>query len=211
MSIAKAPEPRRIGRPRGPSVDRAARREELLDAAARAIRRVGASASMEQLAAEAGITKPILYSHFGDKSGLASALADRFASDIRTTLLSVLNRPQEERAMLRATVDAFIGFVEAEPEIFRFLLYGAFRSTESLPQRQLFAELGEQITAIVGAALDRAGSNAAAAEPWAYSMLGAALATAEWWLERQTMSRNEVVDHVTDLLWAGLSGAASSA
>src|SRR6266508_3048551 len=58
--------PVRRGRPRGPRRSREERREELLDAAERAIRRIGPQASMEELAAEAGITKPILYSHFGD-------------------------------------------------------------------------------------------------------------------------------------------------
>ncbi|MCB1004958.1 MAG: helix-turn-helix transcriptional regulator [Acidimicrobiales bacterium] len=51
-----------------PRTDPDARRAELADAAVRAIRTVGADASMADIAAEAGITKPVLYHHFGDKA-----------------------------------------------------------------------------------------------------------------------------------------------
>ncbi|MFC7511784.1 TetR/AcrR family transcriptional regulator [Streptomyces thermocarboxydus] len=47
------------------SADR--RRRELLEAADRVVLRDGPGASMNAIAAEAGITKPILYRHFGDK------------------------------------------------------------------------------------------------------------------------------------------------
>ena len=57
------------------SADR--RRRELLEAADRVVLRDGPGASMNAIAAEAGITKPILYRHFGDKGGLYAALAKR--------------------------------------------------------------------------------------------------------------------------------------
>ena len=60
-----------------PLQTRDARRESLLAAADLVVQRDGPSASMSAIAAEAGITKPILYRHFGDKSGLYAALAER--------------------------------------------------------------------------------------------------------------------------------------
>ena len=67
---------------------RAARREQLLDAADRAVARSGAATSMAAVAAEAGITKPVLYRHFGDKGGLVAALTARHTA----RLLAVLQR-----------------------------------------------------------------------------------------------------------------------
>src|SRR5437763_1568648 len=64
------------------SLRRAERRTELLEAAVRAIRRVGPTVSMDAIAAEAGVTKPIIYRHFGDRVGLASALAEQFGSQL---------------------------------------------------------------------------------------------------------------------------------
>ena len=63
-------------------LDPEARRAELADAAIRAIRAIGADASMADIAAEAGISKPVLYHHFGDKAGLAAAIADRFLVEL---------------------------------------------------------------------------------------------------------------------------------
>ena len=61
------------------------RRRELLEAADRVVLRDGPEASMNAIAAEAGITKPILYRHFGDKSGLYRALAKRHTDALLDT------------------------------------------------------------------------------------------------------------------------------
>lgn len=69
----------------------ARRRRELLDAADRVVLRDGPGASMNAIAAEAGITKPILYRHFGDKGGLYSALAKRHTDALLASLLSLIH------------------------------------------------------------------------------------------------------------------------
>ena len=68
-------------------------RTELLDAAERVVLRDGPSASMNAIATEAGITKPILYRHFGDKAGLYVALADRHIETLLDLLREALTRP----------------------------------------------------------------------------------------------------------------------
>src|ERR671930_593638 len=57
---------------------RMARRLELLEAAFEVIRREGPTASMDEIAAQAGITKPIVYRYFGDRAGLYQAVAERY-------------------------------------------------------------------------------------------------------------------------------------
>src|SRR5512138_2646951 len=103
----------RPGRPRGPRRDRDERRGELLDAAERAIRRIGPRASMDELAAEAGITKPILYSHFGDKAGLVAALSQRVADQLNAAILSALSSSHTSpREAVAGTIAAFCTFIE---------------------------------------------------------------------------------------------------
>src|SRR5436853_6569415 len=101
---------------------RAARRSELLDAASAAIRRDGAGVSMEALAAEAGVTKPILYKHFGDRDGLVAALAERFGGDLVAELEANLARDLPPEQLLRSTVDAYLAFIERDPHVYRFLV-----------------------------------------------------------------------------------------
>src|SRR5688500_16433015 len=115
------PRERRVGRPPGPTRDKAVRRGELLDAATAAIRTAGADATMADLAAAAGITKPILYAHFGDKAGLGAALAERVVAQLNESLLESLTAgvptPVER---MRATIGAFVDFVQREPELYGF-------------------------------------------------------------------------------------------
>src|SRR3954466_7199428 len=79
-------------RPHDRIARRAARRVELLDAAVRAIRRDGPRVSMDAIGAEAGVTKPIVYRHFGDRVGLASALADQFGAALVAELDATLTQ-----------------------------------------------------------------------------------------------------------------------
>ena len=53
----------------------------------------------------------------------------------------------------------------------------------------------------------RAGADSGAAEPWAFAIVGMTFAGASWWLERRTMSKDDLVNYLTQLLWSGLSGA----
>src|SRR5690349_4689166 len=105
-----------------PRRDRTDRRPELLDAATEAIRRHGPAASMSQIAAAAGVTKPILYRHFGDRNGLVHALADRFASDLTRELQGPLQSDAPPREVIFRTIDAYVAFIEREPDVYRFLV-----------------------------------------------------------------------------------------
>jgi hypothetical protein len=45
-----------------------------------------------------------------------------------------------------------------------------------------------------------------AAEPWSYAIVGMTLSAGEWWLDCRTMSRDDLVSYLTQLLWSGLAG-----
>ena len=167
--------PARPGRPRGPRRDRDERRAELLDAAERAIRRIGPHASMDEIAAEAGVTKPILYSHFGDKAGLVSALTARVAQHLNTTVGAALTREGNPRAVVASTIEAFCTFIERETELYRFLVQSALHQQGDKvggSGPRLMSDIGNQIAVTLGAALRRAGADSGAAEPWAFAIVG---------------------------------------
>src|SRR5437763_847242 len=84
---------------------RDARRAQLLDAAERVVEHRGSDASMAQIAAEAGITKPILYRHFGDKADLYRALAERLTGELLVELRAALATRGTLRDRTRATID----------------------------------------------------------------------------------------------------------
>jgi AcrR family transcriptional regulator len=181
----------------------------LLDAAERAIRRVGPNASMDELAAEAGITKPILYSHFGDRAGLAEAMADRTADMLITAVGDALRTAAATGSaedVTRSAVMAFCDFIESDPSVYRFLVRSTFDRGSPVSSR-LATGVAGRISSLLSRALKQVDGPTEAAEPWAYGMVGLGFAGAEWWLGSDTMTKEDLVDYLTQLLWVGLAGA----
>lgn len=185
---------------------RSARREELLDAAVVAIRREGAGVSMEEIAHEAGITKPILYVNFGDKAGLADALAKRFSRDLIARFGEVWATTTDTRERVERCIDTWVGFIESDPHIYRFLSEGSFGAGRRLEDRRLVSDVGVLVARALGEWLRDQGADSGPAEPWAYGVLGMVHVTTEWWLDRRTLSRKDLVEYMTALMWNGLAG-----
>lgn len=187
---------------------RAGKREALLDAAIGVVRADGPRASMEAMAAAGGVTKPILYRHFGDRDGLVAAIAERFLSRLSTAIAASLQTWDQGQAtsVLRTSIDAYLSLVEQDNQLYRFLVQhdarAGNRSTSAFVNN-----VSQQVTDVLRAAADAAGRDPSQSELWAHGIVGMVHAVGDWWSEGQPMSRTEVVDSITGLLWAGLDGA----
>jgi AcrR family transcriptional regulator len=185
-----------------PLLGRQARREALLDAADRIVQRDGPAASMATIAAEAGITKPVLYRHFGDKEGLYAALTDRHTERLSAALRAALEVPGSRRERVSRTVDAYLAGIEAEPRVYRFLVHsdeaaGADSSVRSFTRR-LSALLAEGIGAESGIP-----GSGVRAQTWAHGIVGLVQAAGDWWLEQRPCPRSEVVEELVALIDGG--------
>ncbi|HUR78423.1 MAG TPA: TetR/AcrR family transcriptional regulator [Acidimicrobiales bacterium] len=184
---------------------RADRREALLDAAIDGIRTHGATATMDALAGAAGITKPILYRHFGDRAGLVAALADRFATSLLADLQAALGQTTPEpRVLLNSTIDAFVGFIEREPELYRFLVHSPARAAIDLTG--FLDQIANNVALVVGEQLRALGRDSGPAEPIARGVVAFVHAAGDWWVERRTMPRAQLVTYLSDFLWDGFDG-----
>jgi AcrR family transcriptional regulator len=186
-----------------PAVRPAITRRRLIAAADRVVRRRGPDASMEEIAAEAGITKPILYRHFGHKDGLYAALVERYMLRLYREAEEALGETNPRRRVA-AAVEAFLEAVEREPEVFRFVR----RVTSE--QRQAGEAAGAvvrghaaRIAEATRPDLERLGLDPDAAEPWAYGIVGMMQSVAAWWLDTRLVSRERLVEQLTTLLWEG--------
>jgi AcrR family transcriptional regulator len=189
-------------------VDRAARREkrrgELLDAAIVAIRRDGEAVSMEAIAAEAGVTKPIIYKHFGDRSGLSAAIGERFSAELVGAIESALAHTElEPQQLLRSTIDTYLRFIEQDPQLYRFLVAN-LRVPAASDQIGIVGAVGQRVALVLGEVLRANGRDSGAAEPWAYGIVGMVHLAGDWWVERRTIPRETLADYLTVLLYEGL-------
>jgi AcrR family transcriptional regulator len=179
------------------------RREELLDAADRAVRRAGTDVSMDEVAAEAGITKPVLYRHFGDKEGLYDALAERYVEELEQTLQGATSTTHGRRR-LEATIDAYLRYVERQPERYRFLLEAAGKPRTGKLVADFRRRNVESCAFATAESLRRAGLDPELSDLWAHSVSGMIRSVGIWWLETRSLPREQLAEHLTAVLWEGL-------
>ncbi|WP_040520569.1 TetR/AcrR family transcriptional regulator [Gordonia malaquae] len=190
---------RRRGRPPGPPLDRDARREALLDAAEDAIASSGPDVSLAEVARRAGLTRSAVYAAFADRDALLDALASRHAARLVESMRDVADSSATPRDQTRASVDLLAAWFESSPD-----LAGALAARWRTDGRSFVESMLADVLAagFVARSLDPT-----PAPVWARAMVGAVSASVEWWSITRDISRDELVDHVTELLWSGLSAA----
>jgi AcrR family transcriptional regulator len=193
----------------GRQAQRDARRTVLIEAALEVIRRDGPRASMDRMAAEAGVTKPILYRHFGDRAGLVTAIGEYAFDQVSAALDKALHADVTPRQMVLSTIDAYLQFIESDQAVYRFLVHRAGNEGADAGSmlNEYIARAGRQVALVLGEGLRAAGLDSGAAEPWAFGIVGMVHSAGDWWMDRATMPRTRLAEYLTSLIYDGLPGA----
>ena len=209
---AHRPVRRGPGRPAGRSVDDGvlADREALLAAAERLIRAQGPTVTLDAIAAEAGVTKPILYRGVGDKDALVQALAERLIARMTVEVGAMVAAQPGGRDRTRALVGGYLVQASLDRHVYLYVTAGG-RSDDRVQQALLLADR-TAVGFADGIAVLRAsqGLDASVAQAWAYGIIGALHFATLWWLRNGANDTDKVADHITDLLWSGLTGGTTS-
>ena len=187
---------------------REARREGLVDAAVEAIRAHGAGVGMDEIAAQAGVSKPILYRHFIDRADLWLAVSRRVTDQLLTAMSNelIVDRPPQET--IGAVVDTYLVLIEEDTEVYRFVVHGSFadRGLSSDLVRAHMALMASEVARVLGDRLRDAGADSGGAEPWAHGIVGMVQAAADWWIDSRSMSRAALVGYLTAMISTGVEG-----
>jgi AcrR family transcriptional regulator len=182
-----------------------------LDAALRAVHRLGPSVSMGDIAAEANLTKPVIYACFKSKAGLGRAILEHYLQQIRHDALIAMAGEQDQEAIVRGIVGPLVSFVEREPDIYRFLIVSL--GTSASPRSQsLFGPLdtmADELSLGFSSVFKRTGADPRPAEMLAYSVLAVAFASVEWWDRRHPRleSAAEITEWISAFICGGLTRA----
>jgi AcrR family transcriptional regulator len=185
------------------------RRERILSAAAAAFAARGYDgASVGEIAAGAGITKPVLYDHFASKRRLFVEVMERARDDLvrRGAVAMAADAPLEHR--VRTAVGEFFAYVEEHPEAARVLLAPPrgdrqLEAASRRVQREATAALSGLLAAEPGL-LARAPDRELRLELFTEFMKSGMHGLAEWWAEHPGTPRSTLVDAVVDAAWSGL-------
>lgn len=191
------------GRPVGgqPTADRAA----LLDAAERVIARDGSGASLESIAAEAGVTKPIVYARVGARADLCDALTERFVDRMVDAARGKVDLADPSR-------DGVVGFfrvsletIEENRSLFEYLSRGA--GDDAADRVLRFAgRSAEPLADLLATWRTTAGADPAVALPWAYGIVGMVNMVALWWVASGEGTAEALAEQLAELTWPGLAG-----
>jgi AcrR family transcriptional regulator len=188
------------------------RREELVDAAIAAIRRLGADVGMDALAAGAGISKPVLYRYFADRSQLRLAIGQRLTAELIEAVRPALAQVRGERAAVELAVDVYLQLIESEPELYKFVANRPGPRGEGDVVADTADTISGVLASVIGDRLRDLGLDAGPAEPWAHGLVGCLRAVGDWWLRHQMpMSRDALTAYLTTLLWGGVAGVTAAA
>lgn len=180
------------------------RRREFVLAALIVLSRDGPDLAMEAVATQAGVTKPVLYRYFEDKAALVEALGEASSGFLLDRLIPAIRSPSPPLERIRQAVGAYFAVIDEHPNLYWLLARWPGGGAGSVHRDREF--IATTLTAILGDYLRAFGLDSGGAEPWAYGITGLVQSTGEWWLVRRSMSRAHVVDYVTRLIWAALSG-----
>jgi AcrR family transcriptional regulator len=172
----------------------------------------GPDVDMAQIAAVAGVSKPVLYRYFTDKAQLWVAVGERLAQTVTDAVTPAIAQVREERDLIATTIDAYLGTIEAEPELYRFFVH--LSGSPAVPHLIANAArtIATDLARVIGDRLRALGLDSGPAEPWAHGMVGMVQAVGDWWiLHGRPMNRAALTDYLTTLLWNGLSGVRAAA
>src|ERR1700694_4404862 len=120
-------------------------RAEIVDAAFRAIDRLGPELSLREIAEEAGTAKPKIYRHFTDKSDLFQAIGERLRDMLWAAIFPNINLATDPaREIIRRSVEQYVRLVDQHPNVLRFLIQGRFAEQSESTMRAL--NEGREIT-----------------------------------------------------------------
>jgi AcrR family transcriptional regulator len=179
-----------------------------LAAALDVIRRVGPTASMDQMAAEAGITKPVLYRYFGDRDGLIAAVAERFSDVLAARLDQVLSGPPSENGegLIRAAIGSYVAFIEEDPALYGFLILQAPLGGPAIVA--VIDRVAGSIERVLRETFEAAGLDTRPTTTWAHGVVGMVHLAGARWARQPDVPREQLVGDLATLVAYGLTGAA---
>lgn len=186
---------------------REARREEFVEATIRAVATHGPDVGMDEIAAEAGVSKPVLYRYFGDKADLYLAVGEWATDLLLRRLRPALDEPGSARERIRRIVDAYVATLDDYPALYRFVVGRTFvdrRIDDPVAANKTL--ISDAVSALIGGQVRAFGLDSRGVEVLSYSLVGMVQSAGDWWLQRQAMSRGDLTDHLARLLWHAIDG-----
>ncbi|HEY0936172.1 MAG TPA: TetR/AcrR family transcriptional regulator [Trebonia sp.] len=181
------------------------RRQQLLDIGRRLFAERGFDGtSIEEIAAQAGVSKPVVYEHFGGKEGLYAVVVDREVERLTAVTMALSEGPYSKPKFEAAAV-SLLRYIEDNADGFRILVRDSSPGPGSGTYGTLLADIAGQVDNIMAAFLQSRGRDPQLAPMYSQMMVGMVAFTGQWWLDARKPEIEEVAANLIDLAWSGLA------
>jgi AcrR family transcriptional regulator len=184
----------------------AERREQLIEVARAVFAERGFDgSSVEEIAARADVSKPVVYEHFGGKEGLYAVVVDREVRQLLEMTREALTEGSP-RLLLEQAAFALLDYIEQHSDGFRILVRDSPPGSASGSYVSIISDIASRVEGILANEFKRRGFDAKAAPMYAQMLVGMVGTTGQWWLDARKPDKEVVAANLVNLAWNGLSG-----
>jgi AcrR family transcriptional regulator len=160
--------------------------------------------SVEEIAARAEVSKPVVYEHFGGKEGVYAVVVDREVQALTTALTVALGSGGHPKVLLERTALALLDYIESSEDGFRILVRDSPVAQATGTFSSLIGDVATQVEAILEPQFRLTGLETKAAPLYAQMLVGMIALTGQYWLDARSPKKTEVAAHLVNLAWNGL-------
>ncbi|GAA4523022.1 hypothetical protein GCM10023096_51010 [Nonomuraea ferruginea] len=161
--------------------------------------------SIEEIAATAQVSKPVVYEHFGGKEGVYAVVVDREMQKLLSMITEALSASHALVKLERAAL-ALLRYIEESSEGFRILVRDSHAASGTGTFASLISEIASQVEDVLADEFAERGYEPKLAPMYAQMLVGMVALTGQWWLDARKPAREEVAAHLVNLAWNGLTG-----
>jgi AcrR family transcriptional regulator len=184
-------------------VPREVRRGQLLELAEELFMEKGYGGfSIDDLCRAAGISRPIVYEHFGSKDGIYLACLRRIRAEFEQALLAAASDGADLETTVERSAEAWFGILEREPQRWS-LVYGGATGLVG-PLADQLADLRDITVQQIGAVVGQYGPDADPEQiaMWAHAVSGGGEQLGRWWLRNPEIPKERIVAFYSEFLYA---------
>ncbi|WP_232549658.1 TetR/AcrR family transcriptional regulator [Propioniciclava soli] len=190
---------------------RAERREQLVEVARGLFAEKGLEGtSVEEIAAHAGVSKPVVYEHFGGKEGLYAVVVDREVRTLHDSIHDAISRPDvSPRGLIELGTLALLDYLEENPDGFRIISRDSSPYSAGGTFTTILSGIASRVEGLLAAQFARRGFDPNTAPLYSQMLVGLVALAGQWWVdarETTSLTKPEVAAHLVNLTWNGLRG-----
>jgi AcrR family transcriptional regulator len=184
----------------------AERREQLLDIGRQLFAQKGFEAtSIEEIAARADVSKPVVYEHFRGKEVLYAVVVDREMQLLLGHFTSALAAPGSPRDLLQRAALVLLDYIESDTDGFRVLTRDAPVTSSGGSFSSLIGQVAGKVEHILGRQFDDRGYPPGLAALYSQALVGMVALVGQWWLDDRSLDKQQVAAHLVNLAYNGLA------